>query len=279
MPLVSRAGGTLMKLESRSSLGWPATTAGHAPCTQGLVVHYDGSNQGLAGKDHSACRSYWKSTRQFHMGPSRGWRDIGYSFGVCPHGVVLEGRGWQREQAAQPGGNTTWTSCTFMTGDAEKPTPAQIKAFRQLREWLRGKGLGAAIKGHRDFISTSCPGSTLYSMVKSGALISGDATEEDDDMKYSDSIPVGKTYDADFKSDHYPASFVWVGAYAEAKRSRVALVRVEAKLAAQQATIDKLVDSLSAAAPDLEALKASIREAIESIDVRLDVADEGETPA
>ena len=168
-------------MEKRSTFGWPATTAGYAPCNQGLVVHYDGSNQGLAGKEHSACRSYWKNTRQFHMGPSRGWRDIGYSFAVCPHGVVMEGRGWQREQAAQPSGNTTWTSVTFMSGDAEKPTDAQITAFRDLRAWLRGKGLGSAVKGHRDFISTSCPGSILYSMVKSGALISGSVEKEDDD--------------------------------------------------------------------------------------------------
>lgn len=167
-----------MKLEKRSAFGWPATAAGYAPCKNGLVVHYDGSNQGLAGKPHSACRAYWKATRRFHMGPARGWLDIGYSFGVCPHGIVMEGRGWQRQQAAQPGGNTTWTSCTFMSGDGEKPTGAQVAAFKELRAWLRGKGLGSAIRGHRDFISTSCPGSILYGMVKSGALKG--AVEEDD---------------------------------------------------------------------------------------------------
>lgn len=174
-----------MKLEKRSAFGWPATAAGYAACKNGLVIHYDGSNQGLAGKPHSSCRAYWKATRRFHMGPARGWADIGYSFGVCPHGIVMEGRGWQRQQAAQPGGNSTWTSCTFMSGDGEKPTAAQIDAFRELRAWLRGKGLGSAIKGHRDFISTSCPGSTLYSMVKSGAL-TGAPSKEDDDVSAKD---------------------------------------------------------------------------------------------
>jgi hypothetical protein len=159
-----------MKLERRSVFGWPATAAVSAPCKNGLVVHYDGSNLGLAGKDHSSCRAYWKATRKFHMGPARGWLDIGYSFGVCPHGIVMEGRGWQRTQAAQPGGNTSWTSCTFMSGDAEKPTAAQIEAFKELRAWLRDKGLASAIKGHKDFISTSCPGSILYRMVRDGSL-------------------------------------------------------------------------------------------------------------
>jgi hypothetical protein len=179
-----------MRLEKRSAFGWPSTAAGYAPCQNGLVVHYDGSNLGLAGKPHSSCRAYWKATRKFHMGPARGWLDIGYSFGVCPHGIVMEGRGWQRQQAAQPGGNTTWTSCTFMSGDDEVPTAAQVAAFKELRAWLRGKGLAAAIKGHRDFIPTSCPGSTLYSMVKSGALTGGTGwvPDEEDDMPTADEI-------------------------------------------------------------------------------------------
>ncbi len=158
-----------LKLEKRSVFGWPATAARSAACKNGLVVHYDGSNQGLAGKAHSACRTYWKNTRKFHMN-TRGWADIGYSYACCPHGYVLEGRGWQREQAAQPGGNTTWTSCTFMGGPSEKPTAAQVEAFKALRAWLRGKGLGSAISYHSKFISTSCPGSILRGMVTSGAL-------------------------------------------------------------------------------------------------------------
>jgi len=163
-----------VKLERRSLFGWPATKAGTAPCKNGLVAHYDGSNQGLAGKSHTACRTYWKATRKFHLGTARGWLDIGYSYGVCPHGVVLEGRGFGHVQAAQPGGNTTWTSCTFMSGPAEKPTAAQLEAWAELRAWLRGKGLASAVRGHRDFNSTDCPGAVLYAMVRGGTLrISG----------------------------------------------------------------------------------------------------------
>lgn len=159
-----------MRLEKRASFGWPASSAGSAPCRNGMVAHYDGSDQGLAGKSHTACRTYWKDTRNFHLGPERGWRDIGYSYGVCPHGVVMEGRGFGKEQAAQPGGNTTWTSCTFMTGDHERPTAVALEAWKEFRAWLRGKGVAAAVKGHRDFISTSCPGGPLYAMVKDGSL-------------------------------------------------------------------------------------------------------------
>lgn len=160
-----------MKLETRAAFGWPATAAAAAACRNGLVVHYDGNDQGLAAKAHTACVAYWKATRKFHMGPERQWLDIGYSFGVCPHGIVLEGRGWARTQAAQPGGNTSWTSVTFMSGNHEQPTAAQLAAFGELRAWLRGKGLAAAVKGHREFVSTDCPGTYLASMVKSGALL------------------------------------------------------------------------------------------------------------
>lgn len=159
-----------MRLEKRSVFGWPATAAGKAACANGMVVHYDGSNQGLAGKDHKACQAYWKNTRKFHMGPARGWVDIGYAYSVCPHGIVLEGRGWQRQQAAQPGGNSTWTSCTFMSGPDEKPTQKQIDAFLELRADLRGKGLGAAVRPHSAFVSTSCCGNILRGLITDGTL-------------------------------------------------------------------------------------------------------------
>jgi len=159
-----------MKLERRSSFGWPATAAKSAHPTKGLVVHFDGNDQHLEGREHEACRSYWKATRKFHMGPDRRWLDIGYSLAVCVHGIVLEGRGLDHVQAAQPGGNQTWYSCTFMSGPDEKPTEAQLKAFAELRAFLRGKGLASAIKGHRQFVSTDCPGDILFAMVKSGTF-------------------------------------------------------------------------------------------------------------
>lgn len=159
-----------MELVKRSTFGWGPTAAGLATPRNGLVIHYDGSNQGLAGKPHAACLTYWRRTRQFHMGAARGWADIGYSFGCCPHGVVFEGRGEGHVQAAQPGGNTTWYSVTLMSGPGEQPTVAQVDAVRQLRAWLMRKGLGAAVKGHRDFFSTSCPGDVLYRMVRDGTF-------------------------------------------------------------------------------------------------------------
>jgi hypothetical protein len=163
-----------MKITTRSDLGWGPTEASPAHPTMGLVVHFDGENQGLARKPHAACLAYWRNTRAFHMGPDRGWLDIGYSYGCCPHGTVLEGRGLDHEQAAQPGGNRDWYSVTFMSGPAEKPTPEQLNAFRSLRAWLVSKhGLGVKVLGHRDFVDTDCPGDRLYRLVTTGAITRG----------------------------------------------------------------------------------------------------------
>ncbi|MEV4670957.1 peptidoglycan recognition family protein [Actinomadura sp. NPDC049382] len=273
-----------MKLEKRSAFGWPATAASSAPCKNGLVVHYDGSNQGLAGKSHASCRAYWKATRKFHMGPARGWLDIGYSFGVCPHGIVMEGRGWQRQQAAQPGGNSTWTSVTFMSGDDERPTAAQVAAFKELRAWLRGKGLGSAIRGHRDFISTSCPGSTLYSMVKSGALAG--AAGKDDDMPLSGN-DAKFIADAVWRRDEIAAPddnpknpTWWASSHLvdHGRRLREILAKVNAQGAAI-GELSKAVASLAAdrgEAVDADALLARIEAAIERVTVRLDVQPDTE---
>ncbi|OEV28680.1 hypothetical protein AN220_00685 [Streptomyces nanshensis] len=101
------------------------------------------------------------------------WADIGYSFGVCPHGYVFEGRGLNKTQAAQPGGNTTYYSVTFMIGGSEKPGEKHLQAWRDVRDWLFGKGVRKVIKCHSDFVATSCPGDYLRSLVRSGFLLDG----------------------------------------------------------------------------------------------------------
>lgn len=169
-----------MKLVKRDAFGWPASKAGKANPRAGLCIHYDGSDQGLAGKPHTACVTYWKNTRAFHMGPRRGWADVGYSWSACPHGVIFEGRGLGRVQAAQPGGNATWYSVSLMSGPSEDPTPAQIDAVRQLRAWLMAKGVKAGVKGHRDFFSTSClPVDTTEVLTHRGWVGLADVTADD----------------------------------------------------------------------------------------------------
>lgn len=166
-----------MKLLKRSYFGWGSSNSAPANPQSGLVIHYDGPGRNLSKKSHSACVAYWKWVRQFHM-KSRAWADIGYSFGICPHkdksghGYVFEGRGLRRQQAAQPGGNSSHYSVTLMLGDNEKPTDIQIRTVQELHKYLRNEvGNSALVKGHRDFIATSCPGDLLYKMVRNGTFV------------------------------------------------------------------------------------------------------------
>lgn len=157
-----------MKWVTRKALGWPVSAAGTCDPRNGLVAHWNGPSTNL--RTHQQCLAYWQSTRKFHMG-ANGWVDIGYSFGVCPHGYVFEGRGLKRQQAAQPGGNTTWYSCSWMIGANEKPTAAQVNAWLELRSWLmRGYHVKPSVWPHSSFISTDCPGPHIKSLISSGAL-------------------------------------------------------------------------------------------------------------
>ncbi|WP_431890421.1 hypothetical protein [Nocardiopsis alba] len=109
----------------------------------------------------------------------------GNSFMACPHGYVIEGRGLYRTQAAQPGGNSSHYSCTLATGPSDPITPEQINAVRVLRQWLMepDTSIAGTVLGHRDFISTSCPGDKAYRMVQDGTFAKApDDSEGDDDM-------------------------------------------------------------------------------------------------
>lgn len=286
-----------MRLTTRAALGWPPTRAARATPTKGLVIHYDGSVQGLAGKSHGECVAYWKRTRSFHMGSSRGWADIGYSFGACPHGEVFEGRGMHHVQAAQPGGNSTWYSVTLMSGPGERPTDAQVDAVRQLRRWLMGQGVAGAVKGHRDFYSTSCPGDVLYRMVRDGTFTrSPGGGGQEDDMPTAKEI-ADAVYE---KFSHEVAAGVWaeregilaagqkieprtafrqIWAYAKDgyHRHREILARLDA----QDVTIRALVAALAThdTEIDVEALLGRIRAELERVTVRLAIETEGQDEA
>ncbi|MFC7328664.1 N-acetylmuramoyl-L-alanine amidase [Marinactinospora rubrisoli] len=165
-----------MILRNRSYFGWGATTADPADPTHGLVVHYNGPASNLTG--HDTCVSYWKSTRDFHVN-TNGWADIGYSFGACRHGEVFEGRGLNHYQAAQgtTAGNADWYSVTLMLGGDEDATGDQIQAVRDLRAYLMDRGVAGTVRGHRDFVSTDCPGDKLYAMVQDGTFSGGSGGE------------------------------------------------------------------------------------------------------
>ncbi|MGW5877793.1 peptidoglycan recognition protein family protein [Nocardiopsis terrae] len=156
-------------LRPRSYFDWGSSGASVTYPSRGLVIHYNGPATNL--RTHSDCIAYWKRVRRDHMA-GNGWADLGYSWGACRHGEVFTGRGLHRYQAAQgtTRGNSEWYSVTLMLGGDEQPTEGHIQAVRDLRAYLMARGVGGAIRGHRDFVSTSCPGDVLYDLVLDGVF-------------------------------------------------------------------------------------------------------------
>ncbi len=65
-----------------------------------------------------------------------------------------------------------------MVANPQDANEDQLRAFREFRQWLVGKGVTNRVSGHRDWVSTSCPGDHLYRRVKSGDWGTGGNTPE-----------------------------------------------------------------------------------------------------
>jgi hypothetical protein len=103
-----------------------------------------------------------RGIQNFHM-DARAWNDIAYSFLVSPAGNVYEGRGWGVAHAANgdaASNRSTISICLLGAFSTSLPTVAAVNAARDL---MASSGLSdLPVKGHRDYKSTSCPGSALY---------------------------------------------------------------------------------------------------------------------
>ncbi|MEO3786137.1 peptidoglycan recognition family protein [Actinocorallia sp. B10E7] len=164
-----------MKLVTRRQWGArsPRSQASYLASTRGVKVHYTGSFVDPRLKDdHGRCAAMARQIQNGHM-DGNGWNDVGYSFLVCPHRYVFEGRGLHRLPAANgPGLNTGHYAVLGMVGNKGLVTPTDdmLHGIRDAIEYVRANGgAGREIKGHRDGYSTDCPGARLYAWVKQGA--------------------------------------------------------------------------------------------------------------
>ena len=244
---------------------------------RGVKLHYLGTP--YSDRPHTGCAAYVRQIQAQHM-DGNGWSDVGYSFLVCTHGYVYEGRGLRRRNSAN--GSTSLNDQDYavllLVGSSglTRPTDAQLHGARDAIDYCRKEGpAGTWLGGHRDGYATSCPGDAVYAWAKAGAP--RPATEEDDmPLTKNDVATLWKTdgvigVPADWSpgNDHWaPASLlIDIG-----KRLRV----LQANDAAQLAAITAMATALGRvdAAVDVDALVASVRaavtEAVESIDVRLE---------
>ncbi|XP_035689900.1 peptidoglycan-recognition protein SC2-like [Branchiostoma floridae] len=153
--------------------GWGArppkyTNHMHTPISQVFIHHTTGS----ACYDVDRCSSLIRSHQNYHM-DNRGWADIGYNFLIGEDGRVYEGRGFDRQGGHTQGYNSVAIAVSFV-GDYMTRLPNQAaldaaKAIIACGVQLGKVTSGYRLQGHRDVGSTSCPGDTLYSHIRSWA--------------------------------------------------------------------------------------------------------------
>lgn len=159
---------------TRAQLGWgPSQAPTQTDPVLGLKIHYEGTP--VPVKDHSYCDDRWKAIRASHLAnTAEGYSDVAYNWAVCNHGIVFEGRGWGKRTGANGTAslNRTHNAILWMGGTSGVVTPSAVavESIKGLIHYLRSKGAGKEIKGHRDGYATSCPGDPMYSLVKSGKL-------------------------------------------------------------------------------------------------------------
>ncbi|RMI92052.1 hypothetical protein BIU87_20845 [Streptomyces sp. ZS0098] len=175
-----------LKLVSRSQWGArdyrrPNGATLYSGKRRGVKLHYLGT--AYSDRPHAQCAAYVRQMQAQHM-DGNGWSDIGYSFVVCTHGYVYEGRGLRRRNSAN--GNTTlnnqdYAICLLVgSSGLDEPTDAQLHGARDAIEYCREEGpAGTWLGGHRDGYATACPGDAVYAWVKAGAP-RPDTSEEDD---------------------------------------------------------------------------------------------------
>jgi hypothetical protein len=107
------------------------------------------------------------------------------------------------------------------------------------------------------------------------------------DMDPATRVPVPDYYakQGNFSHEDYPAGFLWVGAVNESRKYGKAILAGQAAMQAALGELTKTVASLATNPADVDAdalaakVKAAMVEAIESIDVKLDVPDAPADPA
>ena len=168
----------IMRSAWGASAGTPCDTPNVGSTTRGIVVHHTAGSNNYT-KTQSA--AIVRATQAYHV-KSRKWCDIGYNFLVDKYGQIFEGRRggiYQTVRGAHAGNLAvnTYTLGVSMMGNLDyvRPSAAMQSSMVRLIGWrmgttymkakgiysLGGKNLNM-IAGHRNVISTGCPGKYGY---------------------------------------------------------------------------------------------------------------------
>jgi N-acetylmuramoyl-L-alanine amidase len=134
-----------------------------------MVAHYTANNADERAS-HANCAVRVRGVQNYHM-DHNGWNDIAYSFLVCKHGYVFEGRGYRNRTAATGADNNHTLAVSFLGDDTvgrDDVTDAGRTAFVQITQEIQRRWRKRMLyRGHRDFTATTCPGDELYRYIRS----------------------------------------------------------------------------------------------------------------
>lgn len=172
---------------------------------RGFTIHWNGPPASCVGQPHSRCERFWAGVKRYH-GEKFGtkWAATSlYSFGVCPHGTLFTGCGWNRDQAANgtdvvgtnDGRDSEWYTVIAFLGEGERPTNAMVLGVQGVIE--RGRELqrcGLRVLPHNAFKRKTCPGPEFTNFAKAwdnrpfGTSTPTPTPSEEDDMHYGEII-------------------------------------------------------------------------------------------
>lgn len=134
---------------------------------------------------------------------NNGWAGIGYHFFIRKDGSVHEGRPlWASGAQTLNYNSTTLGICCEGNYDVERVMPlAQLKALREVLAYLKELYPAAAIKCHRDYNSTACPGKwfPVGEALKYDEPAAPAEREKDDMQRYNTVGELPEAYRADIQ--------------------------------------------------------------------------------
>lgn len=137
-----------------------------------LTIHYTGATK--VDTHPTKIGRYIKMIERSHKArPNESFSTLGYSFLIDKTGRIWEGRGFGLRNGANgsDSNNTSYSVCLLVGVEDNELTTAVIDAVKTLRvEIERRVKRKVVVRGHRDHKATSCPGESVYRLIKRGAF-------------------------------------------------------------------------------------------------------------
>jgi hypothetical protein len=162
------------RIVSRQSWGARPPTGVDTVFTKdgGVVVHYSTRNADTLKSHWPDCYNSWRNHQAYHM-DSKKWNDLAYNFGLCPHGFLFVGRGWDAQNGANTPLNTSTLSVCVDFDSDDQPIESVIMALNELiAEAVTERGWAPIVRGHGQASGTGtpCPGPILQALIANGTI-------------------------------------------------------------------------------------------------------------